>query len=242
MNIAYDKLICNLSHWTPPIIDELLDTASHILSIAERVDYISSRFLDTPYNSHTLIGSADEEELLVVNLSAMDCFTFLDYVESMRLSAGFPKFVHKLAQVRYKSGAVSYFRRNHFFTDWCVGHSISDFTGVIGKEVVRQESKALNRKADGSLFLPGIPVMQRIVKYIPSQLIDSNLLKNLQTGDYIGIYSEVEGLDVSHVGIFLAKQINPVFRHASSNENRVVDVDFYEYVRNKPGIVILRPY
>jgi hypothetical protein len=64
----------------------------------------------------------------------------------------------------------------------------------------------------------------------------------LKTGDYIGIYSELDGLDVSHVGIFIRMGSSSFLRHASSKKEirQVVDEAFMEDVRNKPGIIILR--
>ena len=73
--------------------------------------------------------------------------------------------------------------------------------------------------------------------------IDNVVLDALSTGDYAGIYSDLKGLDVSHVGIIIRKDNSLSFRHASSQQEyrKVVDQDFKEYIINKPGIVILRP-
>jgi hypothetical protein len=63
----------------------------------------------------------------------------------------------------------------------------------------------------------------------------------MRTGDYVGIFTEDEGLDVTHVGIAITDGGEILFRHASSVEGKVVDEDFRLYVRAWPGIVLLRP-
>ena len=64
----------------------------------------------------------------------------------------------------------------------------------------------------------------------------------LRTGDYIGIYSDLSGLDVSHVGIIVKDSLGIKFRHASSVARKVVDQDFATYISGKPGIIIIRPF
>ncbi|EBE4966290.1 DUF1460 domain-containing protein, partial [Salmonella enterica] len=52
----------------------------------------------------------------------------------------------------------------------------------------------------------------------------------------------LEGLDVSHVGIVVRHDGQVWFRNASSlaANRKVVDSPFLEYMRAKPGIVVLR--
>ena len=45
----------------------------------------------------------------------MDCFTYLDYVEALRLSNSYEEFNPKVKDIRYKNGKVSFQNRNHFF-------------------------------------------------------------------------------------------------------------------------------
>jgi hypothetical protein len=81
------------------------------------------------------------------------------------------------------------------------------------------------------------------VRYIPSSLLHDQIINRIETGDYVGIYSDCKGLDVTHVGIFIKQRKSLFLRHASSvqEKRKVVDQDFIEYVKNKPGIVVFRP-
>jgi len=86
-------------------------------------------------------------------------------------------------------------------------------------------------------------VVNRKIYYIPTSEIDDDLLNKLHTGDYVGIYTDIEGLDVTHTGIIIKKDDGVYLRHASSKKKnqKVVDEDFKEYVQNTPGMVIFRP-
>ena len=234
-----------LGKWTKESLDELIRFGFTIQEIGERIDFLSSRFLDTPYGELTLVGDSHAPETFAVNLSRLDCFTFLDYVEAMRRSSSYTDFLRKLKDVRYKDSEVSYQKRNHFFTDWREQGRIfiDDITGLIGGCQAIRSHKILNRKEDGSLYLEGIPEVEREILYVPDVSIEEDIVKKLRTGDYLGIYADIAGLDVSHVGIFIRKRENVFFRHASSRENyrKVVDEAFYDYVKGKPGIMVFRP-
>lgn len=211
----------------------------------ERVVQASETFLGTPYRSHTLIGSAVIPEQLVAEFSAVDCFTFLDYVEALRRSSGPDEFRQRLVEVRYRDRAIAWDHRRHFFTDWAAapGGRIVDVTAEVGGSRTRQTLKILNRKADGTSYLPGVAVQERPIRYIAAKDLDSTALDRLQSGDYLGIYTSDAGLDVTHVGIVVRKEGRLWLRHASSRREsgRVVDSDLSAYLAAKPGIVVLRP-
>lgn len=231
-----------LGKWTQESLDSILHESSKIDTIGIRIGFLSKQFIGIPYQESTLIGDINTPEVFVINLEAMDCFTFLDYVESLRRSSSFNEFKENLKKVRYREREVSFKNRNHFFTDWSEFNSdlIDDVTEQTGgKEVIRIK-KTLNKKEDGTLLLHGIKPIERYIHYIPVNAFDDMIFKNLRTGDYIGIYSEEKGLDVSHVGIFIRQGDKGYLRHASSTKNKVIDDDFKEYIIEKPGIIVFR--
>jgi hypothetical protein len=232
-----------LGKWTREALDRLIAEASAIPVPGERIEYLSRQFLGIPYGASTLIGNASTPEAFVINLEAVDCFTFLDYVETLRLVSAFEEFAVRLREVRYRDGLVSFSSRNHFFTDWAhVLPSVRDVTREAGGGFIRTVTKLLNVQGDGSLYLPGIEPRQGAIDYIPAARI-KNILGGLHVGDYIGIFADVPGLDVTHVGIFVQNNGQALFRHASSaaNVRCVVDQPFLDYVADKPGIIVLRP-
>lgn len=234
-----------LGKWTEDSLTQIMIESSKLGSEGERINFISGKFLGTPYEGSTLIGDINTPEVFTIDLEGMDCFTFVDYVEAMSLSKSFKEFKENLRKIRYRDGIVAFRNRNHFFSDWPLYNYeyIEDETPVIGGNKKEEASKNLNSKGDGTLYLPGIPVLSRTIYYIPSSALDRNLLSKLRTGDYVGIYTEKEGIDVSHTGIIIRKGDLPYLRHASSKEKnrKVVDEELSTYLQNKPGLVIYRP-
>lgn len=243
MPSAYNEKML-LGSWSEKRLDGLIAEAAKIKNIGERIAFLSRQFLGAPYKESTLIGNATTPETLVINIEAFDCFTFLDCIEAMRLSRLFVDFHENLIRIRYKDGNVRYERRNHFFTDWSLNNAdfVQDKTKEIGGKKLKTIKKILNRKDDRAYFLPGIGPFERMISYIPSESVNRTTCAKLQTGDYVGLYSSLPGLDVSHVGIIVKDGPGMYFRHASSAAQKVVDQDFSEYIAGKPGIIIFRPY
>lgn len=237
------KEIIITGKWDLKALDTLIYKSWMMQEPDKQIAFLSGHFLEVQYKDHTLIGSVGTQELFVINLETVDCFTFIEYIEAMRLSNSFATFKDRLKRIRYQGGVVDYYRRNHFFTDWLEFNSefVADITNKASgsKSVVKK--KLLNLKEDGSYLLPGIEPRLREIRYIPSFLIDNAVLMRLNTGDYIGMYSNKTELDVSHVGILIKKPNKVVFIHASSEYKRVIEQDFKQYIDDKPGIVVLRP-
>ncbi|PRC46467.1 DUF1460 domain-containing protein [Mycobacterium sp. ITM-2017-0098] len=210
-------------------------------SDAARSDTVSRQFLGTPYGAHTLIGSSDVPEQLVVDVEKVDCFTYADYVEALKRSHTRDEFLARLIDVRYKDGVVAFENRKHFFTDWSVAAApvATDVTADLSDNAIAS-LKNLNRKDSGGAYLPGLPVVARTVTYIPNDRVDADVISRLRTGDYVGAYAKDGGLDVTHVGIFVSTPDGPVFRNASSLRAEVLDIPLVDYLKTVPGIVVLR--
>ncbi|WP_434628269.1 DUF1460 domain-containing protein [Chromobacterium sp. CV08] len=208
-----------------------------------KIKIFSSLFLGNAYFPSRLIGSNDIDEKLVVDFGRLDCFTYLDYVESLRRSSSIHNFVENVMRTRYVKGKVSYLSRKHFFSDWAnvEPRYVTDVTQSISSRAVT-EIKQLNQKEDGSLYIAGLKTKRRSISYIPGRAIDGDALSRLKDGDYIGIYTPAAGLDVTHTGIFIRQPDGPVFRNASSlsRNMKVVDSPFLNYVRKRPGIIVYR--
>jgi hypothetical protein len=231
--------------WKEGEFDHFLSESVKIKDAGSRINFISGRFLNTAYRESTLIGDKNTPEVFVINLEGVDCFTFIDYIEAMRLSGSFSEFRENVKKVRYREGKVAFENRNHFFTDWRESNSaiVDDVTVKVGDQKTERVTKILNKKEDGTHLLPGIRPVQREIEYIPSVAVDDTVFNELKTGDYAGIYSGIMGLDVSHVGIIIRDGNSIIFRHASAgtNHRKVVDQVFKVYLADKPGLIVLRP-
>ncbi|SDW07854.1 Protein of unknown function [Pseudomonas syringae] len=236
----------NLDADTSKKLDSILEAkaSSRNLDKGQMIDLISGKFLGTPYRANRLRGAEHTPEQLVIDFRGLDCFTYLDYVEALRKSTSRQMFVKNLIQTRYHDGDVDFLKRKHFFTDWAYSKNqnlADDITAQVSSNTVRVE-KRLNERSNGKTYIPGLPVVKRSITYIPSGLVDNKVVSQLRTGDYIGIYASLLGVDVTHVGVFIMTDKGPVLRNASSRKEneKVVDSPFFEYVARKPGIVVFR--
>lgn len=239
-----EPALVDFGRWSDAELAQMISAARRIESPGERIAALSGHFLDTPYVANTLIGDPHTAERLVIDLAGFDCFTFLDAVEALRRAADAADFPAQLQQVRYRDGQVAYENRRHFFSDWVAEEAamIADVTAAVGGLRAQTVVKQLNLKSDGSRWMPGLPVLRREVTYLPAQAIDQDVLSALRAGDYVGIYSGLAGLDVSHTGLIVKRDGRVMLRHASSlaSAMRVVDVDLLEYLQGKPGLLVYR--
>ncbi|ATL67286.1 DUF1460 domain-containing protein [Nocardia terpenica] len=235
----------SLDEVTASKLDELLAVrraAPAGISQGDLIGLLSARFLGTPYGADMLVGSATEPERLVVDLRRVDCFTFLDYVQALTRSTDRSSFLANLVETRYTDGKVDFAHRKHFFTDWAVTPktAATDITSSLTPAAVTVPEH-LNLKSDGTNYLPGLPVVDRNVTYIPSGAVTDAVVSQLHTGDYLAAYADRPGLDVTHVGIFIATPDGPMFRNATSlAAYQVVDTPLADYLRTVPGLVVLR--
>jgi len=212
-------------------------------SLGERITAISANFLGTPYVANRLVGSDRVAERLVIDFRGVDCFTYLDYVDALSKSANAEQFGDRLRQTRYRDGDVSYGHRKQFFTDWSTLPPLNatDITGSVSPKAVTIV-KTLNETANGGKVFPALGVETRAITYIPAKAVDHAVVSRLKSGDFIGIYTPLEGMDVTHTGIFIMTDRGPVLRNASSRaaHRQVVDSPFLAYIKKTPGIVVLR--
>ncbi len=242
--LGADRNPVNLGRWSKTELAQIMTMARQNDAPGDRIVTISGHFIDTPYVANTLIGGPQTAEQLVIDLAEFDCFTLLDVVEALRRASDVNDFPDQLKQVRYRGGKVAYENRRHFFSDWVAGDAtmVGDVTATVGQGRAQVVVKQLNLKSDGTHWLPGIPGTRREMTYIPTIEIDMEVLSALQAGDYVGIYTDQPGLDVSHTGLIVKNKDSVKLRHASSRNSvrRVVDEDLLEYLQGKLGLVVYR--
>jgi len=211
-------------------IETLLRKKEELKSREEKVDFISSIFLGTRYE-----WVKWNEEVMLVNLAKLDCMTFVEYVEALLQAGSFQEFLENLREIRYRGGVVSYETRRHFFTDW-LEIGFKDIGKKVGGEKAVRVKKILNKGG----VLKGVPAKEVEFHYIPVEAFTREVISRLKTGDVIGVYSEKDWLDVSHLGIVVKKEGKVFVRHASSRFGKVVDEPLGEFLKRTKGLVILR--
>ena len=239
--LKYDLQYNETSQTIVSEIFELLKT-NHAKSDAEKIDIISSYFLDTPYVADRMVGSNDMKEELVIDLEGLDCFTYLDYLEAFRRSTNEAEFIQNLEKVRYIDGQVDYLKRKHFYSDWYTENTViaTDLLTKDGqyKDIVATDVVGLNDNGKGGSYIPNLETRERDINYVPRDGITVEFLKTLQNGDYIGLRREIAGLDVTHTGLIIQKEDGTYMRHASSSKStrKVVDQLLTDYLGINTGV------
>ncbi|GIR29460.1 hypothetical protein CM15mP43_10840 [bacterium] len=204
----------------------------------EKYNNYSKTLVGTPYVNNVLIGSKKIDEVFIIDLNRLDCFTYVEYVHALANSNNYLEFKNKVREYRYYKGEVNFYNRNHFFIDWINFLGLSQVEGADLKE-----RKILNKKNETEKYLEGIPLKEKYINYFSVNKAKKIIfnLRNSKNHYIVGIVSDRIGLDVSHVGFLLwNEEGKAIFRHASSKSNymKVVEEDFLEYIKNKPGIII----
>jgi len=238
------ETIINLGKFSEEKINWILKKANSMNEREKKIEYISSRFLNIPYES-IKFKKEDDKEYFIIHLAGVDCMTYIEYVEALSRSKNYDEFIKNLKNVRYRDGIVSFETRNHFFTDWIEYNGYKDYAKIIAPKRAIVVKKHLNLSRTKGIVLRGAPVKVREFSYIPSNRFNKAVIKKLKTGDLVGAYAygkRYDWLDVKHVGIIVVKNNKVYFRNASSlrRYNRVVDIPIEKYLKRVKGLVILR--
>ena len=232
-------------------------------TIAKIVIHVGKQFLGTPYVGGVLDKPVIEN--LVIDISELDCVTFLENTVALSLiikknKIQFEDFCNELKFIRYRDGILNgYASRLHYFYDWInnnekkgVLQNITSVTG--GKPYLRTvNSMTVNRlkyahlKDDSSALVvkkveEELTTMSKF--YLPKE--DIRLAEdNIKDGDLIALTTTIEGMEVAHVGIAIHQNSRLHFMHASSLGKKVEisSVPLFDMIKNKTiytGIIVAR--
>lgn len=190
-------------------------------------EFVGVRYIDSPLGEEKI---PDIDPL--IRFDAFDCTTFVETV----LANG---DVEELNKIRYKNAKVDFLARNHFVElDWLANNSniVKNVSAKYAKTAIRTVKidkkswfkKVHNIDADfktESINLEYIPYSELKKINNKNELIVLFVADNPKMRDKIGT-----DLAVLHMGFLLP---NGTLRHASSERGCVVDVDFYEYAKQR---------
>lgn len=245
-------------------ITEILTKAVSITNPQERTYAIATMFADTPYVAHTLEGS---EEKLRVNLSAMDCTTFVETVMALAYTAGehrqsWHDYIYNLERMRYRGGEMNgYASRLHYVSDWIVdnvhrGNFIEATTAIPGHEWIIKTLDFMSSHPSSYPALSNPDELSRIKNYeigyrnhrfpyIKAARVGKKEVRQaLKEGDIVALTTKTDGLDVSHMGIIHLEDGIPHLMHASSKKGKIIidELPLTDYLtKNRlTGIRIIR--
>lgn len=233
--------------------------------INEIVIEIGKSFLGTEYVAHTLETEGDEQ--LVINLTGLDCTTFLETTIAMarcikKSKTTFQDYQNELSFIRYRDGKIDkYPSRLHYFSDWIYNNQqksiVKDITKEIGGKPIKfkldfmsQNPKYYKQLKENQEFIPIVKKQEEEINsreyyFIPEKDIEK-IENKIQTGDLIALTTPEKGLDIGHVGIAIKMDNGRIhFLHAPlvGSKVQITDSPLSDYViknKNRNGIIVLR--
>lgn len=223
-------------------------------------------FLGTPYVGGTL--DREKSEKLTVNISEVDCSTFVDQALALALTVGegkcdFFTFCKNLEKVRYRNGICNgYESRLHYFSWWVADGEkrgiVRELSGKAFKESQKLDLGFMSRNPDKYMQLNSDSILTAKIAeyekpfrnitcpYIPKHLLSQDIKRlPVRNGDIIAIVTTIKGLDVTHQGIAVWLNGKLHMLHASSKEKKVIldRISLHDYLaprKSAPGIRAVR--
>ena len=249
-------------------VDSIIDSASRIdfKSDADKVMFFARSMIGIPYCGGTL--DVNENESLVVRTDSVDCTTYVETILAMYLASKaeddeYSDFKEALTRIRYRDGVIKgYSSRLHYFSDWVADN---EKKGILYEVTSRsnhsqrhfsinymtKHSGLYRRLKEDSLSVNEMLCVEEKWKNYDMSYIPKELLKehhnniDICNGDILALTTNIDGLDVLHLGFAVWVDGNIHLLHASSLYGRVVldPMSLYEYLKDRKkhtGIRVIR--
>jgi hypothetical protein len=235
------------------------------LPVNEIIIEIGKSFIGTNYSANTL--EKGEQERLVIHLTGLDCYTFLEsslvFARCIKKEkTSFEDYQNELTNVRYRNGKIKeYPSRLHYFSDWIydmskrkIGRDVSkEIGGVPYRKIINFMSTHVDAYAqlkENKMFVSEIKKIEKDINsrkyyYVPQEKI-ANSEKNINSGDIIGITTNVAGLDISHTGVAIRMDDGRIHLMHAPNVGYKVQItekplaDYIKGNKKQTGIMVLR--
>jgi len=232
-------------------------------SVGELMLDVGRYFLGFPYAGNTLERQGKED--LVINLREFDCFTLVENCVALagvvqKEKARFRDYASQLKKIRYRHGiSAGYSSRLHYFSDWLYDNEqkgiLKNVTRSSGGGSFRMNFNFMTRHREEYSALRSEKSYREIMaieKRLSGRLLHripkaaSGKFKGMvENGDLIAVTTDIEGLDVIHVGLAIHQRDETHILHASEVEQKVVisDVSLHQYLlrrKTMTGIMIGR--
>lgn len=217
-------------------VEQLLTKAKAERSTGARMDLLSGLLLDSRYEAHGLVGSADTREVFTASLERFDCVTYVETVLALARASRASQFATWLRRIRYDGSQVDWTGRNHYMTGW-----IRSNVRVGTVRRIRPGFR-VSRKHRLLDAVPGLPPRRTRFACVPKSEM-KRLKPRLATGDLIFFASTRSHLDVFHCGILVKGGDSWKMRHAARSREKVVedDLDGFLAANRMAGVIVVRP-
>lgn len=259
------QTVCSLE--SRQMLDAMLEKISHQDPAEENIQNliveIGQNFLGTPYIEKTLELSGEEK--LVINLTGLDCTTYLETVITLARIANmghpsYESYERELEKLRYQDGTrIDYASRLHYFSDWIYENQekgiLVDITAEIGgirypnqPTFMSENPKFYPQLSDPDLIhaiqSDEAEIAKRPYHFIPKAEVEAHE-QGIESGDLIAITTSLTNLDIVHVGFALEQNGRIHLMHASSVSGMVEisEKPLSEYLKankSQSGIMVCR--
>ena len=186
------------------------------------VRFYAQQLLGTPYVAHTLEGDA---EMLTINIDELDCTTFVETLYALTRATldgrySWRDYANNLENLRYRNGELGdYSSRLHYISEWIVNnrsrgnlmevtpdlpHAAYQVKTINFMSTLKNSYQSLKNDDTMVEKIKGFEIGYRNhrMPFIKrTWLGDKKLKAALRAGDFVGLVTKIEGLDISHMGI-----------------------------------------
>ena len=226
------------------VINQLLMKGyqSGLTDASQLVEFYARQMLGTPYVAHTLEA---DQEMLTINIHELDCTTFVETLYAMARTTiarrySWRDYAANLENLRYRGGEMGdYSSRMHYISEWIIDNRLRGNMQEITPDLPHVDYLVKNidfmsHHTDSYQQLKNDSVMVNKIRrfelrnhrfpYIKRSWLNDKALKAaLRSGDFIGLVTKIEGLDISHMGIIIVDEKGePFLLDASMSGGKVM--------------------
>jgi hypothetical protein len=227
-------------------INQLLqETSGRPLTITERINLYSERFLGIPYNL-TCAGDGPYallENWPLVNFKETNCMVFCEHVLALAISDSWDNFFNNLQQIRYQDGIIGMRTRNHYtMGDWLPENSW--LLENVSHQVAAEKTVNVTRTISHRKFFEGKglkdlryvkPDREITIAYVPLEALAS-VEPKAEVGDILAlIFAQKNDIFSAHMLLIAEKDGRKVIRESSNSRMSTFDTPYQEWVAAKQG-------
>ena len=150
------KIEINLGQFSPKKIDDIIKKEVNVKNIGDKFLKLSDNFVNIEYLANTNIGQPEIvdknnkiiqkaiKEKLTVNLSGMDCVTFIENAMGLVYATDYKSYLKQLQIIKYENAKISYKTRNHYMSNWLNNNHKLGYIDIITDELGIKTTK-INR-------------------------------------------------------------------------------------------------
>ena len=186
------------------------------------VSFYAHKLLGTPYVAHTLEG---DNEMLTINIDQLDCTTFVETLYALARTTlqgrqSWRDYAANLESLRYRGGVMGdYSTRLHYISLWIIdnfsrGNLVEVTSDLPHATTMVKTINFMSAHADSYQSLKGDSAMVVKIKrmedglrnhqmpYLKKMWLNKDDVRQaLHAGDFVGLVTRIDGLDISHLGI-----------------------------------------